>query len=320
MQPFKLEPAFKDYLWGGSKLKTVYGKKTDCDPLAESWELSAHPDGPSVISTGPLAGMLFTRFVKEYPQEWSRSAKAETPFPLMVKLIDAQKSLSIQVHPNDDYAWRVEGEPGKTEMWVILDAEPDSFLYYGFTHEISREEFARRIEENTLTDVLNKQPVKPGEVYFIPAGTIHAIGAGIVLAEVQQSSNSTYRVYDFGRRGADGKLRPLHVEKALDVTQRKPANGGATPCAGQPAGTAQNRKLLASCPYFTVEQLLLDGTETGQGAGEFLAILCTDGSAALACDGEKLALAKGECLFVPASAPAFKLEGKATLLSICYKQ
>ncbi|MDL2323555.1 class I mannose-6-phosphate isomerase [Ruminococcaceae bacterium OttesenSCG-928-A16] len=319
MQPFKLSPAFKDYLWGGSKLKTEYGKQTERSPLAESWELSAHADGPSIIASGPLQGMPFTQFVQTHPKEWSQTAAAGAAFPLMVKLIDAQKSLSIQVHPGDDYAQRVEGEPGKTEMWVILQAEPDAFLYYGFTHKITREEFAQHIQSNTLTQVLHKQPVKAGEVYFIPAGTIHAIGAGIVLAEIQQSSNSTYRVYDFGRLGADGKPRPLHLQKALDVTLRTPASNQA-PGAGHPAGMAKFARRLASCPYFTVDEICLNGEMEDRINGEFLAFLCIEGTASLHCDTHTLQIAKGECVFVPASAPSFTVEGTARLLSVCQKE
>lgn len=318
MQPFKLKPAFKDYLWGGSQLKTEFGKQTACEPLAESWELSAHPDGPSVIADGPLAGLPFTEFVQKYPNEWSQSAPEGAQFPLLVKFIDAEQSLSIQVHPNDTYARQVEGEPGKTEMWVILQAKPGAYLYYGFAHEVSKEEFARRIQDNTLTEVLHKQPVQAGEVYFIPAGTIHAIGAGILLAEVQQSSNSTYRVCDFGRLGADGKPRPLHLLKALDVTQRCPAQAdsfGGQAAEKGPLGSL----LLAACPYFVVGRLQLKEKVNGQGTGEFLALLCTEGSARLLCGGQKLEIAKGDCAFIPASAPEFTLEGQAEILLICEK-
>ncbi len=316
MKPFLLTPATKAYLWGGIKLHQ-YGKPEDVNPLAESWELSAHPDGPAIIATGALAGTSFLDFTKQHPQEWSRKATAEDLFPVLVKFIDAKSSLSIQVHPDDRYALEVEKENGKTEMWVILEAEPDAFLYYGFEHEISREEFRRRIEDETLTEVLHKQPVKPGEAYFIPAGTIHAIGAGIVLAEVQQSSNSTYRVFDFGRRDKDGNLRPLHVEKALDVTHLTPAKAPA-PTSDPSERLLDGLTPLIACPYFQVDKLTLSGTSEGKAEEDFIAYLVLAGEASLsfAEEEDELIIKKGDCLFVPTSSPVFTFEGEAQMLVI----
>lgn len=316
MNPFKLSPAYKDYLWGGNNLKAEYGKDTTCTPLAESWELSAHPDGENIIQSGELKGMSFAEFVKKYPKEWSKEADETTEFPILVKLIDAKKSLSIQVHPNDEYAYRVEGEQGKNEMWIILQAEPNAFLYYGFEKPVDKEEFAQRIENNTLTEILHKQPVKPGEVYYIPAGTIHAIGEGIVLAEVQQSSNSTYRVYDFGRLGADGKPRPLHVQKALDVTQLKPAVEGAP---GAKPADSNSPEVLADSEYFVVKRVYLKDEYKVKPQGEFIALLCVDGQASLSADGMELSLKKGETIFIPATSPEVTLQGTAEVLQIAYK-
>ncbi|MFV0411791.1 MAG: type I phosphomannose isomerase catalytic subunit [Oscillospiraceae bacterium] len=311
MLPFKLTPACKDYLWGGTRLKTEFGKETSLAVVAESWELSAHPAGPSIIATGPLAGTDFAAFVSAHPAECGTAYKEQQGFPVLIKFIDAQKSLSIQVHPSDEYARRVEGEAGKTEMWIILDCAPGAFLYFGFEQPIAKEEMRARIENNTLTEVLHKQYVKKGDVVFIPAGTIHAIGEGIVLAEIQQSSNSTYRVYDFGRLGPDGKPRELHVEKALDVTILAPANPGAPgagPLPGQP-GAALRR--LAACPYFTVDGLALAGEYTRTLTGEsFASVLCTGGSATLASGGQTLPVQKGDSVFVPATAGSFALQGE----------
>lgn len=317
MNPFKLSPAYKDYLWGGNSLKTEYGKETDCTPLAESWELSAHPDGANVILTGELKGMTFAQFAKQFPKEWSKEADETTEFPILVKLIDAKKSLSIQVHPNDEYAYRVEGEQGKNEMWIILQAQPGAYLYYGFEKQVDREEFAKRIEDNTLTEILHKQPVKSGEVYYIPAGTIHAIGEGIVLAEVQQSSNSTYRVYDFGRLGADGKPRPLHVQKALDVTQLKPAIEGAP---GAKPAQRMMPEVLANCEYFVVKRVHMTQTYQVKPQGEFIAFLCVEGKVTVNFAEEALIMKKGETIFVPASSPEVTLSGEAEVLQIAYKE
>ena len=257
-EPLLLIPACKDYLWGGTRLKTEYHKRSDRPVIAESWELSCHPDGPSRVANGPLAGHTLPEALALLgPGCLGKRARRFGRFPLLIKLIDAEKDLSIQVHPDDGYARRVEGGQGKTEMWYIVDCEPDAFLYFGFEREISAEEMRRRIADHTITEVLHRAPVHRGDVFFIGAGTIHAIGAGILLAEIQQNSNTTYRVYDFGRVGADGKPRALHVDKALDVTLRRPADADA-PGAGPLAEKADYRlRRLAKCNYFTVDALAL---------------------------------------------------------------
>ena len=315
MQPFRLTPACKDYLWGGTRLKTAYGKRTALPVLAQSWELSAHPAGDAVIACGEFAGTPFSRFAAEHPEALGGNCAGAKEFPILIKLIDAAQFLSIQVHPDDDYARRVEGGRGKTEMWYVVNCEPDAFLYFGFEREISAEEMRRRIANHTITEALHKAPVHKGDVFFIGAGTIHAIGAGILLAEIQQNSNTTYRVYDFGRVGADGKPRELHVDKALDVTLRAPAPAGA-PGAEMLAETADFRLgRLAKCDYFTVDALALSGNYRREMTGDsFVSVLCTEGGAALSCGGEEFPLRAGESLFVPADAPGFALAGNGELL------
>lgn len=196
-----LAPACKDYLWGGTKLITDYGKRYDGARLAETWELSGHPDGPSVLASGPDAGKTLAEYLAAHPGALGEHGRKFAELPVLIKLIDAAKDLSIQVHPDDDYARAHEGQNGKTEMWYVLSAEPDAFLYCGFSRDISRDELKRRIADNTLPEVLRRVNVKAGDTVFIPAGTIHAICRGIVVAEVQQSSNVTYRVCDYGRLG-----------------------------------------------------------------------------------------------------------------------
>ena len=208
-QPMLLQPAFKDYLWGGERLKTDFGKQTAIAPLAESWELSCHPDGESTIASGPFAGQTLAAALQAQPELLGSAVDAQDGFPLMIKLIDAKQSLSVQVHPDDEYAARVEHSRGKTEMWVIVDCEPGAELLYGFSRPVTREELACRIKDGTLLEVAGHAPVHPGDVFFIPAGTLHAIGAGILIAEIQQSSNVTYRVYDYDRRDKNGNTRPL---------------------------------------------------------------------------------------------------------------
>ena len=193
-------PAFKDYLWGGTKLRDVYGKKCDYDKVAESWELSTHPAGQSTLSGGKYDGLTFGDYIEKAGKAVLGTNCARfKEFPVLIKFIDAKDPLSVQVHPSDEYALRVEGEYGKTEMWYVVDCEPGASLYFGVNRAITKDEFRKRIEENTLTDVLYKADVKKGDVFFIQSGTIHAIGAGILICEIQQNSNTTYRVYDYGR-------------------------------------------------------------------------------------------------------------------------
>ena len=235
METIKLTPACKDYLWGGEKLRQDYGIQSQLHPLAEAWVLSCHPDGPSVVATGPLAGKTLPEYIQEKgPGCLGADCEKFTDFPILAKFIDAKGDLSIQVHPSNEYALAHEHQFGKTEMWYVLDCEPGATLYYGFQHQISREEFQQRIQDNTLTEVLNAVPVEKGDLFFIPAGTLHAIRKGIVVAEIQQNSNVTYRIYDYGRVGADGKPRQLHIQQALEVTQRTPAP--ARPRLPRPSG------------------------------------------------------------------------------------
>ena len=266
MNPILLTPILKDYIWGGTRLKTEYGFASDAEKVAEAWMLSSHKDGRNV----------------------------DTEMPILVKLIDACDKLSVQVHPNDEYAYRVENEAGKTEMWYIVDCEDGARLIYGFKKEISKEEFEKRIRENTLDEVMNYVPVRRGDVFFIPSGTLHAIGAGILIAEIQQSSNTTYRVSDYGRLGADGKPRQLHVEKALDVTETVPP----TVPYGQIGEITEydfgKVRTLSECRYFSAYELDLDG-KFEFDAENFLHVLVLDG--AVTVNG--LAAKKGGSIYVP---------------------
>lgn len=291
MAILKLRPSYKDYLWGGERLKTNFGKQYDGDILAESWELSCHPDGPSFIDGGINDGKSLGEYIEsEGKQVLGSKAQKFEDFPILIKFIDAKGDLSIQVHPSDEYALIHEHQYGKTEMWYVVDATEDAFLYYGFKEEVSREEFKRRIENNTLTDVLNHVQVKKGDSFFIESGTIHAIGAGCLIAEIQQNSNITYRVYDYGRRDKDGNLRQLHVEKALEVTNRAPAN---------PKSFAPH---IASCAYFTVDYVMLDGeseeTICGMVDGTtFCSILVLEGEGCVKTAEEVVVFKKGDSLF-----------------------
>ncbi len=318
MKPFLLAPSYQDYLWGGERLKQEYHKQTDLYPLAESWELSAHPDGPSVIASGELSGMPFSQFAAEYPQLLGHAYAGKQEFPLLIKLIDAEKVLSIQVHPDDDYAREFEnGQQGKEEMWYLLDCKEGASLYFGFREQISREEFGRRLSDGTITEVLNRVPVKKGDVFFIEAGIIHAIGEGIVVAEIQQNSNLTYRVHDFNRLGPDGKSRSLQLDKALAVTSLAPSKpqqqAAAGPVREQPG---QFRvKPLVRCRRFSVDLVQVEAAYTHPvDPASFVSILCVEGAGTLRWKEESLSMQKGDSIFVPSDCEQVSLMGTGEYL------
>lgn len=308
MSVLKLKPSCKDYLWGGHRLVEEYGKEYDGEILAETWELSCHPDGPSTIVNGAYAGKTLEEYIEAEGKEvLGTNCRRFRDFPILTKFIDAKQDLSIQVHPDNRYALKNEGQYGKTEMWYVVDAGKEAFLYYGFKKEVSKEEFARRIQEDTLLEVLNAVPVQKGDVLFIESGTIHAIGKDILIAEIQQNSNVTYRVYDYGRVGKDGKKRDLHIEKAIAVTNRVPL-----------IKSRSSYPHVADCDYFTVDKLNLDGRMMCRVEGtvseeSFVSILILDGEGVVSC-GNKVSYQKGDSLFLPAGSGAYVIEGSCDAL------
>lgn len=316
MHALKLTPAFKDYLWGGTRLRDDFGKKCDYDKVAESWELSCHKDGLSVISEGEFAGMTLADHLAKHPEQLGTACKRFDFFPVLIKLIDAKDNLSVQVHPDNEYALREEHEYGKTEMWYVLDADEGAELLYGFKKDISREEFRQRIENNTLLEVTNAVPVKKGDFFFIESGTLHAIGKGILIAEIQQNSNTTYRIYDYGRVGADGKPRQLHIDKAVEVTALCPPNV-------HPKGKPQvfedgnwTETSLAECEYFTVDVLdIKNRAWLNAGGQSFVHLLVTEGEAVFSSAvPDSIPLKKGDSLFIPAGYGGFELTGEAQII------
>ena len=296
----KLSPSFKDYIWGGNKLMAQYGVK-DMDRVAEAWVLSAHPDGPSYLPDGTT---FADKLAELGADAVGKNAAQFKDFPQLIKLIDAQSDLSVQVHPSDEYALKNEGQYGKTEMWYILDAEEGAGIYYGFQKDVTRAEMEEAIRTNTLTDILRFVPVQPGESYFIPSGTIHAIGKGLLIAEIQQNSNVTYRVYDYGRKDAQGNTRPLHVEKALEVSDLTRAADATEPTQTVVEGGVFTE--VSSCSYFTVTKLEADGTVAIDNPNSFIAVLITDGEGTI--DGEKFV--QYDTFFIPAGSDAVELSGK----------
>ena len=303
MPVLKLKPACKNYIWGGRRLIDEFNVEYGGEILAEAWELSCHPDGASVIEGGVFDGKTLPEYIEsEGVEVLGENCRRFRDFPVLIKFIDARENLSIQVHPSNEYALAHEGQFGKTEFWYILDAEPGAFLYYGFKNEIGEEEFAERIKSNTLLEVIKKVEVRKGDTILIESGTLHAIGKGIMLAEIQQNSNVTYRVYDYDRG------RELHIEKALAVTNRVPI--------GRKDAAYPH---LADCDYFTVDKLLLDGVLTYRVQGNvdqksFLSILILDGNGTLSNQGTMIEYRKGDSFFLSAGSGDWQLEGKCEAL------
>ena len=302
----KLQPAYKDSLWGGTKLRDRYGKKCDFENIAESWELSAHPAGNSIVASGRHKGQSFGQYLETVGQQvmgWKCSALQA--FPLLVKFIDAKQDLSVQVHPDDDYALEKENEYGKNEMWYIIDAEPGSGLYVGFNRNVSRKEVEKRIAENTIQEVLNFVTTKPGDVFFIPAGTVHAIGAGNLICEIQQSSNCTYRLYDYDRKDKFGNRRKLHLQKALDVLDYRKY---------EPTDTEVNKEEIR-CKYFDVSILNIYREQTVRLADDsFYSVICISGEGTIHVDSD-MPISAGETVFIPATNNALTITGNLSVIT-----
>ncbi len=322
-RPFMLSPAGKDYLWGGNRLNEDFSKGIDLSPLAETWECSTHPDGPSMVATGEFAGQTLTDVIKAHPEFLGSHPKSKMGLPILIKLIDAKKDLSVQVHPDDEYAMEHEhGSLGKTEMWYVLDATKDAKLIYGFYHDMDKETVRRSLIDGTLEKYLQKVPIQKDDVFFIPAGQVHAIGAGALIAEIQENSNLTYRLYDYNRVDKTGKTRELHVDKALQVANLK---GSSVP--RQPMRVLKFRpgvadELLCRCQYFEVSRILLNTERVRQmveirtGTNSFQVLLCTEGCGIFCWEDTSLPFYKGDCLFIPANYATVRIHGKAQMLKV----
>ena len=312
----KLKPALKDYLWGGTKLKTDFGFESDMEKVAEGWMLSCHKDGENTVEKGEYAGKTLSEVISICSKDiLGENGKKFDFFPILIKLIDAKNDLSVQVHPNNDYALKVEGEYGKTECWYILDCDDNAELIYGFKKKISSEEFKERIKNNTFLDVVNKVKVKKGDLFFIEAGTLHAIGGGILLAEIQQNSNTTYRVYDYNRRDKDGNLRPLHTEKAVDVTCCEPPKYDIKPIGAKNENDGFTSQLLTECELFKVINLeITERAVLSADKDSFVSLLVTEGSGEINACNETYKMKKGDSFFISASSGKIEIKGKLTVI------
>lgn len=296
---YKLVPEYKDYLWGGEKLKTDYGKQTDKTPCAESWELSLNPHGLTKVEDGKTLAEVLT------PEKTGKNCEKFEFFPVLIKFIDAKQNLSVQVHPSDDYALKYENSYGKTESWYIVEAEEGAGIYCGFKRDTNKEEFLQSLASGEVENLLNFIPVKKGDCYFIPSGTVHAIGAGCLILEIQQNSDLTYRVYDYNRRGADGKLRELHVDKAVKVINFNKYEPKLF-------ASGENPRVITECDYFRSRELVLNGGFTEKNPNSFTCVTVTDGSGEI--DGEKFV--KGDSFFVCADTE-YTLKGTGKVILTC---
>ena len=321
--PFLLHPASKDYLWGGTRLNDDFSKRVASDVVAETWECSTHPDGVSIAASGEWIGMPLDEILRAHPDYLGVHARRGTDLPVLVKLIDAKEKLSVQVHPDDEFARAHEkGQNGKTEMWYVLDADPDSRIAYGLHHAVGREQFLNAVAAGTVEKYLQMVPVRRNDLFFIPPGTVHAIGAGCLIAEIQQRSNLTYRLYDYNRADRNGKTRPLHLEKGLAV-----ANLDAMPEPRQPmrllrysGGTASEQ--LCRCRYFQVERVLVNTEQQREmaafrpSADSFEIFLFLNGCGTMFCRDSMLQFFKGDCVFVPAGTSEIRLHARTEFLRI----
>ena len=322
MYPIKLNPIFKEIVWGGERLKNDYGYESNLNNIAEAWVLTARNDGDNTVKNGEYAGQSFTELVKNNPGFLGEKGEKYNEFPLLIKFIDAARNASVQVHPDDAYAEIHEsGQRGKAEMWYILEAEADSKLIYGFHHDMEREMVESALKDGTIERHLNKVNVRKDDVFYVEPGTVHAIGAGMVLVEIQQNSNLTYRMYDYDRKDSNGNRRELHVEKALQVMKYRGDNVPRQPMRILKYQPGCAVELLCRCKYFQVERMLLNVEENSSRMifrmdhSSFVVLVCLEGEARL-IGPDFLSIRKGDCLFVPAGDGSVCMEGKAQFLKI----
>lgn len=308
MNIVKFNPVFKNYIWGGTKLNSKYNKNSGFEKTAESWELSVHPDGESIISGGEYDGITLSEYIKKNPAVLGTNRKLDE-LPILIKLIDAEDNLSVQVHPNDEMAKKLENQNGKTEMWYVVESSDDAKIIFGVKEDISKEELKNAISSNTVEDLLNCVSSKKGDVFFVEAGTIHAIGKGNLIAEIQQNSNVTYRLYDYDRRDKDGNPRELHIEKGVMASVTKKQIERIIP------DCSDGTRLIASCEYFAVKELCVDGLAQMECHREsYQSLVCVDGCLELISCDDKEILNAGQTVFLPAGFGKYSLKGDGKVL------
>ncbi|WKL45925.1 mannose-6-phosphate isomerase [Flavobacterium pectinovorum] len=315
MYPLQFEPILKERIWGGEKLKTILHKPITSKITGESWELSTVEGDVSVVANGELKGKSLMELIDESPNEilgtevYNRFGKQ---FPLLFKYLDAREDLSIQVHPNDKLAKERHNSFGKTEMWYVTQADADARIIVGFKEDSSKEEYLKHLNDKTLVSILDTVKAKPGDVFFLETGTVHAIGAGLVVAEIQQTSDITYRLYDFDRKDAQGNTRELHVDLALDAI-----NYNKVDTQKKYETKTNTSNVVVDCPYFTTNFLPLENKlEVSKSGASFTVYMCIEGSFEIEYSGFKQSYIKGDTILVPAEINAFILNGNASILEI----
>ena len=315
LYPLQFEPILKDRIWGGEKLKTILNKPIVSRITGESWELSTVEGDVSVVANGILKGKSLMDLIDETPNEILGTAvykRFGKQFPLLFKYLDAREDLSIQVHPNDKLAKERHHSFGKTEMWYVMQADADSRIIVGFKEDSSKEEYLKHLHDNSLVSILDDVKAKAGDVFFLETGTVHAIGAGLVVAEIQQTSDITYRLYDFDRVDAQGNKRELHVDLALDAI-----NYNKVDTQKKYETIINTSNTVVDCPYFTTNFIPLENKLEVSKSGEtFTVYMCIEGSFEIEFDGFKQSYIKGDTVLVPAEINAFILNGKASILEI----
>ena len=325
--PLMLRPSGKDYLWGGSRINDEFEKNIDLSPLAETWECSTHPDGPSYVVSGEYAGKSLRDVISMHPEYLGRRSGKIGDLPLLIKFIDARENLSVQVHPSDKYAKEHEGgQLGKSEMWYVLDATKDAKIIYGFKHDVDMETVLEAVEEGNISNHLQTIDVARNDVFFVQAGTVHAIGAGTLVAEIQENSNITYRLYDYDRVDKNGKKRDLHLNKAVDCIDYSKAKEPRQPLRVLNYKPGMASELLCRCKYFEVYRMLIN-TERRQivkyraDSMSFRVLLCINGCGVIEYEteggvSEKMSYYKGDCIFVPAKSVTLNIQGQGQFLDV----
>ena len=315
MYPLKFEPILKSTLWGGEKIIPYKQIASEQTQVGESWELSGVKGNESVVANGPDAGKTLPELIAAYGERLlgkANYARFGEEFPLLIKFIDARQDLSIQVHPNDELAWERHRSKGKTEMWYVVDADPGARLRSGFAKQVTPAEYEASVEDNTITDILREYEVRPGDLFFLPAGRVHSIGAGSFIAEIQQTSDITYRIYDYDRRDAEGNPRELHTELAKDAIDYTVYENYKNPAVPDTPGEVE----IVKCDHFTTDRIQLDGTLPLKLDPEsFTVLMCLSGDATLTYPAGETHLTAGHTLLIPAAMTDITLSGKGTLIS-----
>lgn len=315
LYPLQFEPILKERIWGGEKLKTLFGKPISSKITGESWELSTVEGDVSIVADGEFKGKSLNDLIEAYPDEILGTAvfaRFGKQFPLLFKYLDAREDLSIQVHPNDELAQKRHHSFGKTEMWYVMQADENARIIVGFKEKSSPESYLESLKNNTLESLLDSVQVKPGDVFFLATGTVHAIGAGLVIAEIQQTSDITYRLYDFDRKDAQGNKRELHVDLALEAI-----NYNKVDAARKYEKELNQSNTVVDCPYFTTNFIPLDGKiEANKSGKTFTVYMCIDGDFEIGYGNNKTHYKKGDTVLIPAALKEFNISGKASILEI----